>query len=165
PLIEQKNKKKLELAMRTELKITEIINNFEKQKKILEKDHNDTWLMREIKFVYKKKSNLIRIATNYEEELELLNEELKYVIDTLRKDIEDKMNLDLEKKKNFKSKKLNLEKQINKLKKNDDFKMLRKIIDELIEENKKLRSSNHKNVGNITALNQHIQIYSTNFKK
>ncbi|CAG8789998.1 11724_t:CDS:2 [Dentiscutata erythropus] len=115
------------------------------------------------KFVSKKKSDLIQIATSHKEELELLDAEVKYVFDTLRKDIEDKMNLDFDLEINFKSKKLNLEKQINKLEKNDDFKMLQKIINELIEENEILKRLNHKNLGNIMNLNK--QIYSRNFTK
>ncbi|CAG8601981.1 6059_t:CDS:1 [Cetraspora pellucida] len=119
--------------------------------------------MRETKFVSKKKNDLIQIATSHKEELELLDAEVKYVFDTLRKDIEDKMNLNFDLEINFKSKKLNLKKQINELEKNDDFKMLQKIINELIEENETLRRLNHKNLGNITDLNN--QIYSRNFTK
>ncbi|CAG8725705.1 15864_t:CDS:1, partial [Cetraspora pellucida] len=43
--------------------------------KKLEKDHNNTWLMRETKFVSKKKNDLIQIVTSHKEELELLDAE------------------------------------------------------------------------------------------
>ncbi|CAG8787537.1 16534_t:CDS:1, partial [Racocetra fulgida] len=135
--------KKSGANMRIEFKLKEILNNFQKER--LEKDQDDAWLMRVTKFSHKKKSELIQIATNYEEKLDLLEKEIKYVVDTLRKVIEAKINTDLEKEIDLESKKIQLEVQIKELENNSDLKILQTILNELTLENINLRTLNHKN--------------------
>ncbi|CAG8717052.1 3753_t:CDS:1, partial [Racocetra persica] len=81
--IDQKTKKSDANERIVEFKLKEILNNFGKER--LAKDQDVAWLMRETKFAHKKKTELIQIATKYKEKLDLLEKEVNYVIDTLRK--------------------------------------------------------------------------------
>lgn len=155
--------KKSGANVRIEFKLKEILNNFQKER--LEKDQDDAWLMRVTKFSHKKKSELIQIATNYEEKLDLLEKEIKYVVDTLRKVIEAKINTDLEKEIDLESKKIQLEVQIKELENNSDLKILQTILNELTLENINLRTLNHKNSSDIKNLRKQINFSRSKEKR
>ncbi|CAG8721185.1 3564_t:CDS:2, partial [Racocetra fulgida] len=139
--------------MRTEFIMAEILNDFEIQRKT---DHKNDQLWRETNFVNSKKSQLIQIITNDEDKLKRLDTEVENVVDKLKKKIEAKIKLDFEKEINFESSKSKLEKQINELEENDDFKMLHKIVDDLIKENRDLEDFNYTKSKYITELIKEI---------
>ncbi|CAG8771772.1 17330_t:CDS:1, partial [Racocetra persica] len=80
------------------------------------------------------------------------------------KGIKAKINSDLEKEINFKSKKLKLEDQIKELENNSDLKILQTILDELTQENIELKNLIHEKSKFIIELNKRI-IFSRSKEK